>query len=154
MPSKYQCHFCPEVFEQHTELFKHQRTKHVKKSTTLTCQCAVCGVEFLDPDSKTSHIHKKHPELMDRLFQAEKAYGMAQLNLESNLQNNLSTSLQSNSQNNLQSNLQNNLQSNSQSNSQSNLQSNPYKQKENHSRQSQKSRISESNSFLATLLKW
>ena len=122
-PSKYQCHFCPEVFEFHTDLFKHQRTKHVKKSTTLVCQCAICGIEFLDFDSKTSHVHKKHPELMDRLFQAEK---------------------------NLMLNSGGNLVGNEVSGSASN----PYKQKENSSRLSQKSKITESNSFLATLLKW
>ena len=122
--NKYQCHFCPEVFNTHSELFKHQRSKHVKKSTTLVCQCAICGMEFLDYDSKTSHVHKNHPEFMDRLFQ-----------VENKLANDKASSLPSAS---------------------STSASNPYKQKENNSKQTnqqQKSKIAESNSFLATLLK-
>ena len=125
--NKYQCHFCPEVFNTHSELFKHQRSKHVKKSTTLICQCAICGMEFLDYDSKTSHVHKNHPEFMDRLFQSESKINNEKIASSSSLSSSTTTDSASN----------------------------PYKQKENNSKQTnqqQKSKIAESNSFLATLL--
>ena len=138
MPSyRYQCHFCPEVFDLHSELFKHQRSKHIKKSTHLLCQCAICGMEFLDFDSKTSHIHKKHPQLADRLFQAEQAHVQT-----ASSQYSLGYTAPKGTG-----------QSNELAPKPNFATSNPYKQKENVSRQSQKPKMTESSGFLATLLK-
>ena len=78
-------------------------------------------MEFLDSDTKTSHIHSAHPELMQRLYKAE---------LEA-----VHSKISTTSSNNM----------------------NPYKQKEFQSKQivqeKKKQKVTESNSFLADLLK-